>query len=111
MRNAQRLRNQMTAREMEAMARLHELENLTGEIEEEAYVVLQRCRNFLGYVAMSLHDGSFRHAADWFVDDTNGELDQLVAADPKWAAYAADYRATRTSCVAAYKRVLDTEAS
>lgn len=109
--DAEELRSRWTEDEREAFARLRELSWQTGEIESELYaaghgVLLQQCRNFLGYVDMALHDGAYESSVGYFIEDTNGELDGLVAADPAQAAYAAEYRALRATCVAAYARVL-----
>jgi hypothetical protein len=100
MRGSVELRARMTDDERSAIDRLLELARETGSIEEAHAIVLQHCRNFLGYVEMALHDGSFEGSVDWFIDDTSRELDELVLASPASRAY----RSPATS-VAAHRRV------
>jgi len=93
----------MTDTERQALDRLAELSAQTGEIEEQHRVVLVACRNFLGYLAMSLHDSTFDDV-QWFVRDTDYELDELAKATGT-SAWADDFRAIQARCVAAYQRV------
>jgi len=97
----------MTDGERQAFSRLFDLAGQTERIEEEfGYkVVLSACRNFLGYLENSIHDGSFATIADVFVRNTSEELDDLVRASPDHRGFADEYRSVQARCVAAYRRV------